>query len=464
MPLDYACLRFLNTHESRLVEIPTLEKRTKMSEEKNVVSRRSVLLGAAIGGVGLAGGSSLLANAASPTKKVKGNIRWTTRGGGASGDKIAKSVNDAFTKKYGNKVMAQQVNSDDFQNNFVQILQGSPDDAFGWMAGWRTNARADAGLLADVSAQIKALGKSLPASAVQAATNPKDKKQYIIPTTYYPWGLHYRKSMVKDIGMNPENIATWDDFIKMLTLTQKKGLVAYAMGDKQGWEAMGTFDILNARINGYKYHIDLLNGRAKWTDPKTKEVFKYFAQLVPFMNTNFMDIDWDGCRDLLLQKQCGAMMMGSWFANDFKAKSQADYDDLWVVPFPEINPAHGIDTIDAPLDGVSVAKNGKNVEGGKLLAEFWGSKEGIRAAIKGGDTSIYVSKDFDTSGYDSFGKQKLAVLGAAKNIMFFADRDSRGDFAGPILGPALQDFMKNPKNINKILENTQAQWEALPKM
>ena len=435
-----------------------------MSEEKNVVSRRSVLLGAAIGGVGLAGGSSLVANAAPMTaKKVKGDIHWTTRGGGASGDKIAKSVNDAFTKKYGNKVIAQQVNSDDFQNNFVQILQGSPDDAFGWMAGWRTNARANAGLLADVSVQIKSLSRSLPASAVQAATNPKDRKQYIIPTTYYPWGLHYRKSMVKDIGMNPENIATWDDFIKMMTLTKKKGLVAYAMGDKQGWEAMGTFDILNARINGYKYHVDLLNGKAKWTDAKTKEVFKYFAQLIPFMNTNFMDIDWDGCRDLLLQKQCGAMMMGSWFANDFKAKSQADYDDLWVVPFPEINPKYGIDTIDAPLDGVSVAKYGKNVEGGKLLAEFWGSKEGIDAAIKGGDTSIYVSKDFDTSGYDTFGKQKLAVLGAAKNIMFFADRDSRGDFAGPILGPALQSFMKNPKDINKILENTQAQWDALPK-
>jgi len=226
---------------------------------------------------------------------------------------------------------------------------------------------------------------------------------------------------------------------------------------------MGTFDILNARVNGYKYHIDLLNGRAKWTDAKTKETFKYFAKLIPFMNPNFMDIDWDGCRDLLLQKMCGAMMMGSWFANDFKAKSQKDYDDLWVVPFPEINKAHGIDTIDAPLDGISVAAKGKNVEGGKALAQFWGSKEGIDAAVKAGDTNIYVSKDFDTSSYDAFGKQKLAVLGSAKNIMFFADRDSRGDFAGPILGPALQSFMKNPKNVNKILENTQAQWEALPK-
>jgi multiple sugar transport system substrate-binding protein len=181
------------------------------------------------------------------------------------------------------------------------------------------------------------------------------------------------------------------------------------------------------------------------------------------MNDNVMDISWDGMRDLLLQKKTGAMMMGSWFANDFKAKSQADYDDLWVVPFPEINPKFGIDTIDAPLDGISVAANGKNVDGGKALAEFWASPEGIKEAIKAGDTNIYVSKSFDTSSYDAFNKQKLAVLASAKNIMFFLDRDARGDFAGPVVGPAIQSFIKKPSDINKILENVQAQWDALPK-
>jgi multiple sugar transport system substrate-binding protein len=180
------------------------------------------------------------------------------------------------------------------------------------------------------------------------------------------------------------------------------------------------------------------------------------------MNKNVLDISWDGMRDLLLQKKCGAMMMGSWFSNDFLAKSQADYDDLWIVPFPEINPEHGIDSIDAPLDGISVAANGKNVEGGKDLAQFWGSKEGIDAAVAAGDTNIYISSEFDSSGYDAFNKQKLAVLGAAKNIGFFLDRDTRGDFAGPVVGPAIQSFLKNPKDLTKILDNTQAQWDALP--
>lgn len=434
-----------------------------MSEDTNSVSRRSLLKGAAVGGLGLVAGSTLAAGSADASTRLKGStVRWTTRGGGATGDKIAKAVNDAFTKKTGAKVVAQQVNSDDFQNNFAQIMQGSPDDAFGWMAGYRSNHFGELGLLADLTREINRLKGTLPTAAIKGATSPVSKKPYILPTTYYPWALHYRKSMVKEIGMNPEKIDTWDDFIKLMTLTQKKGLVGYSLGAKGGWEAMGTFDILNARINGYKYHIDLLNGRAKWTDAKTKETFKYFAQLIPFMNENVLDISWDGMRDLLLQKKTGAMMMGSWFANDFLAKSQEDYDDLWIVPFPEINPEHGIDSIDAPLDGISVAANGNNVEGGADLAGFLGSKEGIDAAVAAGDTNIYISSDFDTSTYDAFNKQKLAVLGAAKNIGFFLDRDTRGDFAGPVVGPAIQSFLKNPKDLTKILESTQAQWDALP--
>jgi multiple sugar transport system substrate-binding protein len=57
----------------------------------------------------------------------------------------------------------------------------------------------------------------------------------------------------------------------------------------------------------------------------------------------------------------------------------------------------------------------------------------------------------------------LAVLGSAQNIMFFLDRDARGDFAGPVVGPAIQSFIKKPSDINKILESVQAQWDALPK-
>ena len=425
----------------------------------NGVSRRTVLKGAALGGLGVVGGGTLLSSCGS--KKADGPVKFTVRGTGEAGIKIAQAVNDAYTKKTGIKVTQQAVESNPFQDGISQYLQGTPDDVFGWMAGWRTNHYADQKLFHDVSANIKNLGDQLPASFVGGATNPTDGKQYIVPTTWYPWGLHYRKSTMKELGLDPENIQTWDDFMKLLEGTKKKGLVGYALGDKGGWEAMGTFDVINARLNGYQYHIDLLNGRAKWTDEKTINTFKQIGMLVPYMNKNVLDISWEGMRDLLLQKKCGAMLMGSWFANDFKAQSQADYDDLWLVPFPEINPEFGRDSIDAPLDGIAVAANGANPEGGAALAEFWASEEGMNAAIAAGSTDLYCNTKMDTSSYDAFNKQKLAVVAEAKHIMFFLDRDTRNDFATTV-GIGIQNFLKNPADLNKVVDSLQASWEALP--
>jgi len=184
--------------------------------------------------------------------------------------------------------------------------------------------------------------------------------------------------------------------------------------------------------------------------------------LIPYMNKNVLDISWDGMRDLLLQKKCGAIMMGSWWANDFKAKSQEDYDDLWIVPFPEINPEFARDSIDAPVDGMSVPANAANPEGGAQFAEWCASENGMKAAQAAGDTSLYANTRLDTSGYDAFNKQKLAVIGEAKNVMNFLDRDCRNDFAGTIVGPSIQNFLKNPKDVNKITEDMQAAWDALP--
>jgi len=436
-----------------------------MSNEvtENGVSRRTVLKGAALGGIGLVGGGTLLTSCGSD--EASGPVTFTARTNDETGLKIAQALADAYTAETGNQVTMQgSGDTNAFQDGISQYLQGTPDDAFQWMAGFRTNFRADQGLLVDVSENISNLGDQMPAGFVSGATNPSDGKQYIIPTTWYPWGLHYRKSTMSELGLDPENIATWDDFMKLLEGTQKKGLIGYAMGDKGGWEAMGTFSIINVRMNGYDYHIDLLNGRQKWTDAKTVEAFNQFATLIPYMNKNFLDISWDGMRDLLLQKKCGAMMMGSWWANDFLAQSQEDYDDLWIVPFPEINPEFARDSIDAPVDGVCAATNGSNPSGGAAFAEWCGSEAGMLAAQGAGDTSLYANTRLDTSGYDAFNKQKLAVIGEAKNVMNFLDRDCRNDFAGTTVGPAIQNFLKNPKDVNGIVDSMQEAWDALPEL
>ncbi len=429
-----------------------------MSVEQNGVSRRTLIKGAALGGIGIAGGATVLSSCGS---KASGPMSFGARTVDESPTKQLKGLVAAYEKKSGNKVTYNATESNAFQNNLSQYLQGTPDDTFQWMAGFRMQFFAEQGLLEDISDVWKDLEGQYDNSYKIASTG-LDGKQYFVPQSWYPWGLHYRKSMVKDLGLDPENIATFDDMLKMFDAMKKKGLVGFAAGDKGGWEAMGTFDIINARVNGYQFHVDLLAGREKWTDQRVIDVFKQWELLLPYTNKNVLDLEWDGAMQLLLQKKAGSTLMGSWFGGNFKEKSQEDYDDLWIVPFPEINPEHGVDTIDAPIDGFCVAANGGNTEVGKDFIKFAGDKEGMQAMLDTGIPMTSANKNQDTSSYDAFQKQQANVMSQAKYITQFLDRDTRPDFAGPVVGPAIQSWYKNPKDVNKIVDSLQAQWEALP--
>ncbi len=420
------------------------------------VDRRLVLKGAAAGGLGIAG-ATMLAGCASDVGPLSFGVRTVDE----SPVRQAEALVAAYVAKTGNEVTPNFTESNAFQNNLSQYLQGTPDDAFQWMAGYRMQFFAEQGLLVDISDVWDEIGDQYSESYKIASTG-LDGNQYFIPQSWYPWGLHFRKSMMAEIGLNPEDIYNWDDMMGALEELKGQGLIGLASADKGGWEAMGTFDILNARINGYQFHVDLLAGREKWTDDRVKEVFRHWEMLVPYMNTNVLDLEWDGAMQLLLQRQAGFFMNGSWFGANFLEQSQEDYDDLWIVPFPEINPDHGRDTIDAPIDGLCVAANGSNADGGKDFLKFAGDIEGVQAIIDVGIPYTSANSQQDTSAYDPFQQQQLAVMGEAKYITQFLDRDTRPDFAGPVVGPAFQSWFKDPSSTDSILESLQSQWDALP--
>jgi len=420
------------------------------------VDRRLLLKGAAAGGLGIAGATMLAGCAADATGPVNFGVRTVDESPKAQ----AQAIIDAYVAKTGIEVTGNFTESNAFQNNLSQYLQGTPDDAFQWMAGYRMQFFADQGLLEDLTPAWDNIGDQFSDSYKIASTG-SDGKQYFLPQSWYPWGLHFRKSMMEEIGLAATDVYNWDDFMGALAELKGQGLIGLAAADKGGWEAMGTFDILNARINGYDFHVDLLAGREKWTDSRVKEVFRHWEQLLPYQNTNVLDLEWDGAMQLLLQKQAGFFMCGSWFGANFLEQSQEDYDDLMIIPFPEINPDHARNTIDAPLDGICVAKNGDNLDGGVQFVEFAASMEGVQAQLDTGIPLTSANKGQDTSAFDGFQQQQLAVMDEAQYITQFLDRDTRPDFAGPIVGPAFQSWFKDPSSTDSILESLESQWNAL---
>ena len=117
--------------------------------------RRTLLKTFGAGAAALAG-VPLLAACTGGSGPVGGSARrqdGLTFGSGSSDEvpKAAyKAVTDAFTKKSGITVNTNVVPHNDFQNKINTYLQGSPDDAFTWFAGYRMQYYAGKGLLAPI--------------------------------------------------------------------------------------------------------------------------------------------------------------------------------------------------------------------------------------------------------------------------------------------------------------------------
>ena len=91
---------------------------------------------------------------------------------------------------------------------------------------------------------------------------------------------------------------------------KKDGLVPIAFADKDGWPAMGTFDQLNLRINGYDFHVDLMAGKEAWTAPKVKKVFDTWTGLLPFHQADALGRTWQEAAQSLQQKKAGHVPAG----------------------------------------------------------------------------------------------------------------------------------------------------------
>ncbi len=426
-------------------------------------SRRSVLKSAiGVGALIAAPGALAACSSGGGTSPSGGS---TGGGGGATGtvslgsnqsDAVPKaavqSVMDAFQKaNSGLTVKINTVDHNTFQENINTYLQGAPDDVFTWFSGYRMKFFASKGLAGDVSDVWGSL--SGMSDALKKASTGDDGKQYFVPSTYYPWAVFYRKSVFADKGYQiPKTL----DALKTLgAQMQKDGLTPIAFGDKDGWPAMGTFDQLNLRINGYDFHVSLMAGKEDWSGDKVKKVFDTWRGLLPLHQTDSLGRTWQEAAQSLQQKKSGMYVLGAFVAQQFT--KGAEQDDLDFFNFPEVDSTIGSDAIEAPIDGYMMSKRPKNADGAKKLLGYLGSADAQNLAVKADPSVIATSDKADSSAYTALQKKSQEFVKSAKSIAQFLDRDTRPDFASTVMIPAIQSFIKTPDDIDGLVKNIQQQ-------
>ncbi len=419
-------------------------------------SRRSLLGGAlALGAMGLSACSS--GGTASPGAAASGEITF----GNNQADPVPKAAIEAAAKAFqdanaGLTVKMNTVAHTTFQENINNYLQGSPDDAFGWFAGYRGRFFAAKNLVGDLTDVYQAT-EGIPEGLKKACSTEDGSKQIIMPATYYPWVVLYRKSVWEKGGY--EVPKTLDEFKALGDKMKGEGVVPLAFADKDGWEAMGTFDILNLRVNGYDYHISLMSGKEDWTSAKVTKVFDTWKGLLPYHQPDALGRSWQEAAQSLQKGQAAMYYLGTFAGQQF-AKG-AEQDDLDFFIFPEVDSAIGTGAIEAPTDGFMMSKRPKNEAGAKKWLGYLGSAAAQDILVQADPSVIATSQKADVAKYTDLQKKMLAVLKDAKEVALFLDRDSRPDFASTVMGPAIQSFLKTPDDIATILKNVEAQKKSI---
>ncbi|MFK4104455.1 ABC transporter substrate-binding protein [Streptomyces sp. NPDC019531] len=419
-------------------------------------SRRGVLKG--VGGAALLGAGIPLLSACGSSGSSS-DPKTVTLGSNQS-DAVPKKaygeIYTAFTKQSGITVKVNTKDHNTFQEQINSYLQGTPDDVFNWFAGYRMQFFAAKGLASPIDDVWDKIGGNFP-DAMKKLSKGADGKYYFVPLVTYPWAIFYRKSVFKQYGY--EVPTTWDAFVALCKQMKKDNLVPIAFGDKDAWPAMGTFDQLNFRTNGYDFHVDLMAGKASWTDAKVKNVFDHWTEILPYHQEGFMGRTWQDAAQTLVSKKAGMYVLGTFVAQQFTNK--ADLDDLDFFAFPEINSAYGQDTVEAPTDGFMVSKSPKNKAGAAKLMEYLGTPDAEQIYLKADTSVVAASTKADTSSYTALQKKAFEMISGAKSLTQFMDRDSRPDFTSTVMQPSLQKFLQNPKGVDSLLSSIERQKKTI---
>jgi multiple sugar transport system substrate-binding protein len=408
-------------------------------------------------GLGALGATALLGGCATSTSKSSGGSSTAATGpvtvqsnlSSEQSKAAMEKLVQAYNAKGGGTAQLNTVAAEIYRTQLPTYLtSASPPDVYTWYAGSVANTYAERDLLLDLSDVWNDLG-NYPAAMKTISTSAKGDLIFV-PTTYYWWGVFYRKSNFAKWGVTPPK--TWAEFLDVCRKIQAQGVppIGIGLGDTP-WVASAWFDYLNIRVNGAPFHRELLAGKQRFDDPKVKAVFTKWNEALPYFDPKGKAFPFQEATSRLLAGKSGMFLIGTFFADSAPKNA---LDDLDFFQFPIIDPAVPV-AEEAPTDGFFASAKTKNADGVKKLLSWFATAEAQELYVKSSSgTVIPVNPEAKAADTPLVNKGK-ALVASAKEITQFFNRDS-SDELQPTADTALTKYLDNPGDIDKIL----GQWQT----
>jgi len=317
-------------------------------------------------------------------------------------------------------------------------------DVVTWFSGERMRYFAGQGLLEPIDDIFGKGGFTSYFPAAFKSACVSNGEIYFLPTSWYWWGIWYRKSIFEKLGIQIP--VTWKQFLDVCEKLKSAGYIPITIGTKYLWTAAGWFDYLDLRVNGLQFHMDLTAGKVPYTDPRVKKVFAYWRQLVDggYFLKNNSAYSWQEAANYLFTGKAAMYLLGQFI---FDVAPQNVRDDIGFFRFPVIDGNIGLYE-ETPIDGYMIPANASNKGGAKVFLKFLASKEAQQLYAE--QTGRLVA-DKDVPPPNALAKQGLDMILASDGVSQFYDRDTNPEMATAGMN-GFVEFMMYPDRLNSILQ------------
>ena len=342
------------------------------------------------------------------------------------------------------KVKMNTFDKEAYKTAIRNWLATEPPDVVFWYAGNRMKQFVSKDLFEDVSDMWESEGLNDKMSTAKPAMTI-DGKQWGVPTTYYQWGVYYRKDIFEKLGI--EIPKTYDEYLAACAKIKEAGIAPVTIGTKYLWTAAGWFDYMNMRTNGLDFHISLMDGKESYEDDRVKATFANWNKMVEpgYFIKDHATYSWQEALPFLLKGEAAMYLIGN-----FVTPQLGDQEEnVGFFQFPIIDPKMGVGE-DAPMDTVHIPAKAKNKEDARKFLAYLASPD-IQTQINAAINQIPPHKDAKAAD-NYFLNIGIKMLGEADGQAQFFDRDTTPGMAKEGM-KGFQEFMVKPERLDKILKS-----------
>lgn len=330
----------------------------------------------------------------------------------------------------------------------VMLESGNPPDLFSTWAGARTQALADAGLLAPLDDVWASAGLDRRFSPQVAAACTCNGHKYATPLTQHWVGLFYNAPLFRKLGLAPP--ADWASFKAACRTIKDAGVPPLALGSRDRWPAQFWYDYLLLRTIGPAWREELLRGRDSFLAEPSRRAFALWRELLDagFFVPEPVRYDWSEACMMVATGKAAMTLMGTWAAGLYEGQLKLvpgrDFD---VFPFPAVDPGAPCVSL-GPIDLVAVPREG-NVTAAKAAAAYF-CERGPQEAMSAGSGALAPSSLASPTFYGPLQAKVRALIDDCPQWAFALDLEAPPPLAAAGL-EALAAFLAHPSDLDRIL-------------